>query len=175
MSASCTSSDCRCDLIKYSWFLFFESSVDIVDYDRSLAVVVNPFPIVRVKGCTRNSFSIVFCLSNESKVWWKCCPDHHTEKGPDVSCEVCYAVNHPTCGALHPEGFGQQQECGFPRDHDGIHSWEFASWHKKIFEEGVITAPTNLCSSKRAAAYGIDASMCHYPQDHEGPHSWVVT
>lgn len=29
------------------------------------------------------------CKVEESPTWWKCCPTHTTEQGPDVVCQVC--------------------------------------------------------------------------------------
>lgn len=31
----------------------------------------------------------VSCGSQKSKTWWKCCPEHTTEKELDVVCETC--------------------------------------------------------------------------------------
>ncbi len=31
----------------------------------------------------------VFCEITESVVWWKCCPVHVTEQGPDIVCQPC--------------------------------------------------------------------------------------
>lgn len=35
------------------------------------------------------------CGSEESSMWWKCCPKHTSEYGPDVVCQKCYVILHP--------------------------------------------------------------------------------
>lgn len=40
------------------------------------------------------------CKTTYSVRWWKCCPEHTTEQGPDIVCELCVWV-------LHPEGIGR--------------------------------------------------------------------
>lgn len=35
------------------------------------------------------------CGRNASLVWWKCCPDHCTDDGPDVLCQTCTERAHP--------------------------------------------------------------------------------
>lgn len=36
-----------------------------------------------------------FCGGRNSERWWKCCPEHCTEHGPDVVCQTCYLDKHP--------------------------------------------------------------------------------
>lgn len=35
-----------------------------------------------------------FCPNTESYVWYKCCSDHCTERGPDVVCQDCFNKCH---------------------------------------------------------------------------------
>lgn len=64
------------------------------------------------------------CKKTESPEWWKCCPDHCTEKEPDVVCRDCKNVLHPICCAMGIIGFGIQPLCGWAKGHDGRHTWE---------------------------------------------------
>ncbi len=34
------------------------------------------------------------CGRNGSVRWWKCCPKHTTERGPDVLCQACAEKLH---------------------------------------------------------------------------------
>ncbi len=36
----------------------------------------------------------IFCETNNSDIWWKCCPKHTSERGPDVCCQVCVENIH---------------------------------------------------------------------------------
>ncbi len=36
----------------------------------------------------------IFCGTNNSDIWWKCCPKHTSERGPDVCCQVCVENIH---------------------------------------------------------------------------------
>ncbi len=31
----------------------------------------------------------VYCNTNTSNIWWKCCPKHTSEQGIDVCCQKC--------------------------------------------------------------------------------------
>lgn len=31
----------------------------------------------------------ICCGTNNSIIWWKCCPKHTTEQGPDIYCQKC--------------------------------------------------------------------------------------
>lgn len=64
------------------------------------------------------------CFSIESITWWKCCPDHCTEDDVDVICLTCLEELHPICLALNAQGYGEQQMCGYDKDHEGRHTWE---------------------------------------------------
>lgn len=35
------------------------------------------------------------CGKEWSSKWWKCCPEHTTEQGPDKICTQCYKKLHP--------------------------------------------------------------------------------
>ncbi len=64
------------------------------------------------------------CKKTESKEWWKCCPEHCTEQGPDVVCMTCKDELHPVCCALNANGVGIQELCGYVKGHTGPHTWE---------------------------------------------------
>jgi hypothetical protein len=35
-----------------------------------------------------------FCKTTKSLKWWKCCPNHTTDQGPDVVCQSCAEERH---------------------------------------------------------------------------------
>lgn len=37
------------------------------------------------------------CKTTETDMWWKCCPKHCTEQGPDVVCSRCAKLLHRLC------------------------------------------------------------------------------
>lgn len=37
----------------------------------------------------------ITCRTTISEMWWKCCPKHVTETGPDVVCTACAKRMHP--------------------------------------------------------------------------------
>ena len=43
---------------------------------------------MRTERCKR-------CMRDESSIWWKCCPEHVTETGTDVLCDLCARFLHP--------------------------------------------------------------------------------
>lgn len=64
------------------------------------------------------------CKKKESEEWWKCCPEHCTEQGPDVVCRDCKEELHPVCCAMNTQDFGLQELCGYSKGHLGEHTWE---------------------------------------------------
>lgn len=35
------------------------------------------------------------CRTPNALMWWKCCPEHTTEQGRDVVCDLCVMYLHP--------------------------------------------------------------------------------
>lgn len=65
-----------------------------------------------------------FCNTRESELWWKCCPNHTTEQGPDVVCQKCKDEKHPICRAVKAGGWGVQYTCTFEKHGpEKPHSW----------------------------------------------------
>lgn len=76
------------------------------------------------------------CHTTTASQYWKCCPRHTTEQGPDVLCEKCKDELHPEpvkhnifeeatsrCPATKPGGWGLHSGCSFSLGHNGPHSW----------------------------------------------------
>lgn len=83
----------------------------------------------------------MFCQSTETEEWWKCCPKHCTEQGPDIVCTKCKKFLHPLCGVVRVSGFGIQQTCVYEKDHNSIHSWaRLTSLSAKSIAEGVLSS-----------------------------------
>lgn len=40
------------------------------------------------------------CKTTKTTKWWKCCPKHTTQKGPDVLCMLCVVTYHSEYGEL---------------------------------------------------------------------------
>ncbi len=58
----------------------------------------------------------IFCGKTASIVWWKCCPKHTTERGPDVCCQTC-AENLHSKEYLETESIQKENT---PRDISGL-------------------------------------------------------
>lgn len=48
------------------------------------------------------------CKATESDIWWKCCPTHTTEQGPDVLCETCANALHPLRKGMEHLSYGSK-------------------------------------------------------------------
>ena len=145
----------------------------IFDFGGKQVGIVELYP---VEEETENGTEIIygvkrkcmFCNTEETEQWWKCCPTHTSGDGPGVVCDDCY--NKPDHGSNVGafQKFEDPVLCAFATDthicvevanHDGSHDM-------RVKKE---------CGAKRAAAYGIDSTVCTYINGHDGPHSWVVT